>query len=412
MIEPAGDRLRVLVLGYLVRGPLGGLAWHHLQYVLGLHRLGHDVYFIEDSGDSPACYDPSRHVTDEDPGYGIRFAAAAFDRLGLGDRWAYYDAHSPRWLGPCADTALELCSTADLLLNVSGVNPIRPWTAGVPVRALIDTDPVFTQVRHLTDAGARELAEQHTHFFTFGENFGRSGCSIPDDGFPWLPTRQPIVLDAWEATPGRPGGRFTTVMQWDSYQRREYHGVHYGMKAESFEPFVTIPGKVDAQLELAIGSANAPRKALEGHGWFLRDPLEVTRDPWTYQAYLRSSKAEFSVAKHGYVVSNSGWFSERSAAYMASGRPVVTQETGFSDWLREDEGVLAFSTAAEAREAIERVCSDYDRHCLAARSLAEACFSAGQVLTALLNRSMATCKASENSTNDMDRISLISSTAH
>ena len=380
--------MRILVLGYLIRGPLGGLAWHHLQYVLGLHRLGHDVYFIEDSSDSPACYDPSRHVTDENPAYGIRFTAAAFERLGLGDRWSYYDAHTERWLGPCADKAPQLCATADVLLNVSGVNPVRPWLAGVPVRALIDTDPVFTQVRHLTDASARRLADWHTHFFTFGENFGSPGCRIPDDGLPWLPTCQPIVLDVWEATPGRPNGRFTTVMQWDSYERREYGGVRYGMKAESFGPIIEVPERIDAELELAIGSANAPREALERHGWLLRDPLEVTRDPWTYQEYIRQSRAEFSVAKHGYVVSNSGWFSERSACYLASGRPVVVQDTGFPGQLAGGAGVLGFANPGEACAALQEVQDNYRLHCEAAREIAEEYFDARKVLRALLDQAL------------------------
>ena len=278
-----------------------------------------------------------------------------------------------------------MCATADVLLNVSGVNPIRPWLAQVPVRALIDTDPVFTQVRNLTDASARRLADQHTHFLTFGENFGSPGCRIPDDGLPWLPTRQPVVMDAWEATPGRPDGRFTTVMQWDSYERREFAGLCYGMKAESFGSIIDVPGQVDCELELAIGSSNAPREALEHHGWFLRDPLAVTRDPWTYQEYIRQSRAEFSVAKHGYVVSNSGWFSERSACYLASGRPVIVEDTGFTTWLDASAGVLAFSGEQQAVGCIESVIREYDRHCLEARGVAEEYFAAQKVLSSLID---------------------------
>lgn len=377
-------KLRILVLGYLVRGPIGGLAWHHMQYVLGLHRLGHDVYFLEDSGDAPACYDPSRHVTDTNPDYGLAFAALALERLGLGDRWAYYDAHGAQWRGPCAERALNLCASADIILNVSGVNPVRPWIAEAPVLALVDTDPVFTQVRHLTDSTARELAERHTHFLTFGENFGKAGCGIPDDGLPWKPTRQPIVLDVWEVTPGPVNGCFTTVMQWDSYERRQYRGVTYGMKAESFEPLMRLPERVEVPLQLAIGSANAPKAELEAHGWLLRDPLEVTRDPWTYQQFIRESRAEFSAAKHGYVISRSGWFSERSACYLASGRPVVVEDTGFGSLIPTGQGLFAFSDAEGAADAIQTVIADYSSHCSAARGLAEACFDSDTVLGELL----------------------------
>ena len=145
------DRMRIIVRGYLVRGPLGGIGWHHLQYVLGLVRLGHDVYFAEDSDDYPSCYNPVTDVLDTDPSYGLDFARSAFARLELADRWAYYDAHTSRWYGPAAEKMLGLFKSADLLLNCSGINPLRDWHLNIPARALIDTDPVFTQIRHLTD---------------------------------------------------------------------------------------------------------------------------------------------------------------------------------------------------------------------------------------------------------------------
>jgi hypothetical protein len=383
-----GDRLRVVVLGYIVRGPLGGLAWHHLQYVMGLARLGHDVYFAEDSDDYEGCYDPSRGVMDADPAYGLAFIDRVFRRLGLGERWAYHDAHAGRRHGPAACFLEELGRTADLLLNVSGMNPLREWSRKVPCRALIDTDPVFTQVRHLTDAPARAAAARHTAFFTFAENFGRPGCTVPADGFAWQPTRQPVVLDAWPVTPGPEAGRFTTVMQWDSYAAREHGGRHYGMKSESFRPYLDVPRSAPGRFELALGSVGAPRELLRAHGWQVSDPLVVTRDPWTYQEYLRNSRAEFGVAKHGYVVTRSGWFSERSAAYLASGRPVVVQDTGFSAWLPTGSGVLAFREPEEALAAIDSVNCDYETHCRAARALAEEYFDAGTVLPRLLGQSL------------------------
>jgi hypothetical protein len=375
-----------VVLGYIVRGPIGGLAWHHLQYVMGLAGLGHDVYFFEDSDDYPSCYDPRRQTTDQNPNYGLRFAAQVFGQVGLGERWAYYDAHTTRWLGSCAVRAAEICRSAELLLNLSGVNPMRPWFMQVPHRVLVDTDPVFTQVRHLTDPASRETALQHTAFFSFGENIGSDADRVPDDRLNWLPTRQPVVLDAWPLTPGPGNGKFTTVMQWDSYQSRAYDGVEYGMKSASFQPFMALPGSTGQALELALGSDAAPRQQLLEAGWSLRDPLEVTRDPWSYQHYIQQSKAEFSVAKHGYVVSHSGWFSERSACYMASGRPVLVQETGFSEWLESGAGVIAFSTPEEAMAGIEEINGDYEYHCRRARELVQAYFDAKDVLSALIRR--------------------------
>jgi hypothetical protein len=376
------NTLRILVLGYIVRGPLGGLAWHHLQYVLGLSQLGHDVYFVEDSDDFESCYDPSRHLVGTDPTYGLAFTSAAFARLGLGDRWCYFDAHTSQWSGPCGNRILELCRDADLLLNVSGVNPLRPWFEHIPARALIDTDPVFVQVRHLQKSNARALACLHTDFLTFGENV-RSLRAVADDGFPWQSTRQPIVLSAWPLTPGRHDGRFTTVMQWDSYPNVTFGGRTFGMKSTSFDPYLDLPQRTGPIFELAIGN---PPPELRLAGWRTNDALEVTRDPWTYQAYLAGSKAEFSVAKHGYVASRSGWFSERTACYLASGRPAVVQNTGFTEWLETGRGLAAFDTPEEAFAGVEDICAHYEAHCYAARQIAYAYFDSRRVLSDLLDK--------------------------
>jgi len=381
--------LRIIVTGYIVRGPLGGLTWHHLQYVLGLAALGHTVHFLEDSDDYPSCYDPSRQVTDTDPAYGLRYIAEVFSRVGIADCWAYHDAHAKAWHGPRAGDIERLCGEADLLLNLSAVNPVRPWLSAIPVRVLIDTDPVFTQVRHLTSPGDLASARRHTAFFTFGENYGKPGCSIPQDGLPWLPTRQPVVLDLWPVTPAPADGHFTTVMQWDSYDSREYAGVRYGMKSDSFAPFESLPSRIAPKLELALGgTGGAPRAELEARGWILRDPLAITRDPWTYQSYIQGSRAEFSVAKHGYATSHSGWFSERSAGYLASGRPVVTQQTGFTEWLRAGAGVLAFADAEEAVAAIAEIDAHYRMHADAARDIAATWFDSTRVLEGLIESAL------------------------
>ena len=378
--------MRIILLGYVVRGPLGGLVWHHLQYFDGLRRLGHDVYFFEDSDDYEACYDPQRDSVSKDASYGLRFAQRTFASCGLEDRWAYYDAHTNMWFGSRASSSRELLRTADLILNLSGMNPIREWTLHAPHLAFIDTDPVFTQVRHLTDPVRRKAASAHTAFFTFAENFAKSGCEVPDDGFPWLPTRQPVVLERWPVSSGPSDGNFTTVMQWDSYPPVEHLGRFYGMKSSSFEPYWNLPACVDAQMEMALGSASAPRDSLRASGWIIRNPLEVTRDAWSYQQYIRDSKAEFTVAKHAYVVSRSGWFSERSAVYLASGRPVVTQDTGFTDVLKTGWGLLAFDSLEAAADSIRRIDQDYPLHCRCARTVAEDYFASAPILRSLVER--------------------------
>ncbi|MEX0775882.1 MAG: hypothetical protein WD042_09240 [Phycisphaeraceae bacterium] len=381
--------MKIIVLGYLVRGPLGGMAWHHLQYVVGLARLGHEVYFIEDSGDEPACYDPTRWVTDADPSFGLRFARQAFDRLGLGDRWGYWDQHTTRWLGPLGDRARGLCESAAVVLNVSGINPLRPWLMQAPRRVLIDTDPAFTQIRHLTEPSAMALAKQHNAFFTFGENFGKRGCSIPDDGLWWYPTRQPVVLDLWPVTPAPapppppPEEPITTVMQWQSYPPREWEGVQYGQKSLSFAPYMTLPQRSGATFELAIGGG-APADELRAHGWRIVDVLEATRDPWRYQQFIQHSRAEWGVAKHGYVASHSGWFSERTLAYLASGRPAIVHDTGWTDFLPTCPGVLPFSDPDQAAAAVAALDDGYAQRCHAARDWVAAHFAAEQVLPPLL----------------------------
>ncbi|NQU10760.1 hypothetical protein HQ590_08220 [bacterium] len=376
----------LIVLGYVVRGPLGGMVWSNLQFLQGLMCLGYEVWFVEDSDDYPLCYDPQRDLTDTDPSYGLAFARTVFNRIGLGDRWAYYEAPTARWLGAGAEQAPAACARADVVLNLCGINPLRSWLAEAPARVLVDEDPAFTQIRHLTDPAALTRARQHTHFFSFAENIGTNRARIPDDGLPWQATRQPVVLEALPPSPAPADGLFTTVMQWQSYAPRAYKGIQYGLKAEAFAPYLDLPARTGALLELAVAGANAPRAELTAHGWRLRDPAPLSRDPWTYEDYLRGSRAEFSVAKHGYVVSRSGWFSERSAAYLAIGRPVVLQDTGYTDWLPAGDGVLAFSDPDGAAAAIADVTRRYEQHCRAARIIAQRYFDARTVLGELLAR--------------------------
>ena len=379
-------RLRIVVLGYVVRGPLGGLVWHHLQYVLGLHRLGHDVVFVEEGGAEPDLYDPDRDDMTRDPAYGLAFVADAFGRVGLGGRWAYHDLGTGTWHG--RGDVRAWARDADLVLNLSGVSAVRPWAQAVPARALVDTDPVFTQVRHLTEPDARALAERHTAFFTFAERWGQPGCTVPDDGLPWQPTRQPVVLDAWPVTPAPPDGPFTTVMQWDSYAERTWDGRRFGMKSASFGPYLDLPARTGAAFELAVGSPAAPRDRLSAAGWGVRDPRPPTRDAETYQRFIQASTAEFSVAKEGYVATGSGWFSERTAAYLASGRAAVVQDTGFSDALPTGAGLHAFSTPDQAAAAVEVVRQSPAAEGRAARDLVAAHFDAADVLASLVERAL------------------------
>jgi len=379
------SKLNIIIAGYIVGGPLGGLSWHHLQYVLGLHKLGYNVLFVEDSDDYPSCYNPQTNELSQDPAYGLQFINELFKNYDLQHNWAYFHQPSDYWYGVSKRKVYDFISKADLFVNLSGVNPLREEFLKIPIRVFIDTDPVFTQVRHLTESVAFNRAKKHNLFFTYGENFGKLNCSIPDDGFNWQPTRQPVFLKAWKYSQGNKNAKWTTVMQWDSYKSREYNGKTFGMKSSSFQEYMNLPGKLTDNLELAIGSATAPKQKLSDAGWHIVDPLTVTFNQATYQHYLQQSKGEWSIAKHGYVSSYSGWFSERSTGYLSSGRPVVVQETGFSEFIHTGRGLFSFNNLSEAIAAIEEVNRNYSIHCKSAKAIVEEYFRSDKVLTSLLH---------------------------
>jgi hypothetical protein len=356
--------------------------------VLGLKKLGHDVLFLEWSEDYDACYDPSKNTMTNNPDYGLRFIHSTFKAFSLDNNWAYFDEHTSRCFGQSKQKVSSFIENCDVLINLSGITALRPEVQKIRQRVFLDTDPLFTQIRHLQDSAASEIAKAHTHHFTFAENIGKAKCSMPNDGFNWIATRQPIVMDVWKFNPVNPNAKLTTVMQWDSYKTRAYNGVEYGMKSKSFSLIEDIPSQVTQQFEIAVGSATAPKQALQAKGWQIVDPLEITKTPWTYQDFISSSKGEFTIAKHGYVASWSGWFSERSAAYLASGRPVITQETGFSEIFETGKGLFSFSTTEEAMSAIDELNSNIAFHCQKARNLAEEFFDADKVLTDFLQKTV------------------------
>jgi hypothetical protein len=354
--------------------------------MIGLKKLGHDILFLEDSDDFPGCYNPGTFEVTTNAEYGLDFLKNIFSAHELNDRWAYYDAHTGSWFGKTKKEVMEFCGSADLAINLSGVNPLREWWASIPNRMLLDTDPAFTQIKHLTDDAALHAAKAHTHFATYGENFGRQGCSIPDDGIAWKPTRQPVCIEQWHVGNAKENANWTTLMQWDSYRMGEYNGKKYGMKSMSFQPYLSLPQKMPGEnLELALGSKNAPRAELENMGWIITDPTHPSVSPVSFQEYINNSKGEWSIAKHGYVVSNSGWFSERSLNYMASGKPVVVQDTGFTRFIPTGNGVFSFTNLEEAVEGIKRADMDYVFHCRKAREVVEEYFESGKVLRELIS---------------------------
>jgi hypothetical protein len=387
------ERLRIVVGGYLVRAPLGGQAWHYLQYLIGLASLGHEVLYVEDSrffvdDEYEWYFDPAVGESGKDPTHGLAFTHEALGRFGLEARWAFYEASADHWHGPAASTAVGFCADADLFLNLSGVNPVRSWLEEIPLRVFVDTDPCFTQIKVLDNPINRGHAMQHNAFATFGENIASGASALPPDIIAWFPTRQPMVLEAWHTSPGPSEAPLSTVMSWQTYGPIVHDGLRYGVKADSFESFLELPRLREEPFEIALGGANAPRDRLRANGWRILERPPGSLDD--YQQYLAGSRAEFGIAKEGYVKSNCGWFSERSAAYLASGRPVVVQSTGFEEWLPSGAGVLPFTTAADAAVALDDLTVNYRAHCRDARELVDSYFRYDHVLEQLIERAFTT----------------------
>lgn len=382
--------MKAIITGMIGTYPVGGVVWDYGQYALGLERLGFDVFYLEDTG-GPS-YDPRLGVYSEDCSFGVEFLKTSLAELSpsLGERWRFR-AMDGTSHGMDEDGFADVVNSADLFLNVSGGTLLRDEYMPCRRKVLIESDPGWNHFRNFPrwDANpgwhASHGFRAHDFFFTYAEQMGRPGCILPDFGLLWRPTRPPVVMDCWRAEP--PGEDWTTVMTWKNFQETiEHKGVTYGTKEREFAKIEEIPGRTSASLQLAVGGADPPREKWRSLGWSVVESEEVSRSADEYRHYIQASRGEFSVAKNVYVDTGSGWFSCRSACYLASGRPVVVQDTGFSRLIPTGDGLFAFSSADEALTAIESVEIDYTRHQSAARELARTHFASEVVLTDLLTR--------------------------
>jgi hypothetical protein len=365
--------------------PFAGVAWQVLHYLEGFRRLGCDVWYVEDTG--TWSYDPEQNTITAAPGHVTRYIDANLCWLGLGSRWVYVSADGEP-LGPAADQLDELLASTDVLVNLTGGTVLRERHMQVPVRIYLETDPVLPEIEVAQGRGFTiDLLAAHTHHFSYGENLGATDCLVPVERFSYRPTRQPVVLDWWTGGRVNRDGRFTTVASWKQTDKDiEWNGdTYYWSKDREFEKFIALPRRVRWPLELALACGDQQAIArLNSHGWLVRDALALTRQIEPYREYIMTSGAEFTVAKDQNVRLRSGWFSDRSACYLAAGKPVVTQDTGFGNVLPTGEGLFAFSTEDDAQAAIEDIERDYDRHASAARAVATEYFSAQRVLSQLL----------------------------
>lgn len=381
--------MRVIVTGMVVTYPVGGVAWDYLQYALGLEQLGHEVYYLEDTGWQ--VYDPRKQEYGEDYSYGVESLRRTLQTLSpqLAERWHVRDMNG-RSFGMEYDTFAQLVRDADLFLNVSGGTLLRDPYMRCPHKVLIDSDPGWNHFVNFPKWDANPGWQgshgwrAHDHFFTYAERIGKAGCVLPTLGIDWQPTRPPVVMDHWQPEP--PAEAWTTVMTWNNFGRTiEYEGKTYGTKEREFTQVETLPQRISANMEIASGG-DPPLNRWRDLGWSVVDSHAISETADKYRHYIQQSRAEFSVAKNLYVATRSGWFSCRSVCYLAASRPVVVQDTGFSEVIPIGQGLLAFTDLDSAIDAIRRIEHDYDRHAAAARQLAAEHFDARLVLTDLLRR--------------------------
>jgi hypothetical protein len=378
----------IVVVGTLASNPYAGMAWMHMQIAAGLRRLGHDAYYFESTSAWP--YDPARNTAVNDSQYAVPYLKRIAEEFQLGDRWAYRRSYSDKqWFGLARNKAEELLARADAVLNVAGATRFAEEGLTVGRLVYLGTDPGVHEIGFARgDEDVRTIIDEHDDFVTYGENIGTPKSTIP--ALPRLRAtmRQPVLLDLWRDGP--PSKReFTTVGNWRQAGRDvDFNGdTYYWSKHHEFLKFIDLPRRVAQPIELATGVKNLSREEsalLQSNGWRIVDAHPITLAPWPYRDYVRASRGEFTVAKDMNVRLQSGWFSERSACYLAAGRPVITQDTGFGSVLPTGDGLFAFKTMEEILAAFAAINSDYEKHSRAARAIAEEYFRAETVLAKLL----------------------------
>jgi len=383
--------VRIVVTGLIATYPVGGVAWDYVQYVHGLAALGHDVTYLEDTGQW--VYSPAQQTFTAEYADNLAHLRRVLRRDDGGVHPFAFRDPSGALHGMSEEELRRHCREADLFLNVSGCCWLRDEYRGRGVAAYIDTDPCYSQAKlAAADAGTADehvaysaaMIRRHDVFFSFAESIGAPACAIPTAGIAWHPTRHPIVLSDWPAAPPPADGPFSTVMSWKiDVTSPVVGGRVYGGKDVEFPLIRDLPGRTAVPLEVAVAGA-APREDLQFAGWRVIDARDVSATPRAYQEYLAASRGELSVAKEAYVATGSGWFSTRSASYLATGRPVVVQDTGLGAHVPVGDAILTFRDRDGARVALEEAQHDHARRCRTAREIAATTFDSGRILRRLL----------------------------
>jgi hypothetical protein len=385
-VEP-GSRGRIIVFGILFWYPLAGVTYQFLHYLLALRRLGYDPYYIEDSG--RWVYDPALNDLSPDASANVAAVAPILEAHGFAGRWAFRGHYSGgRCYGMSEDEVQRLYREADAFLNVTGAQEIREEHMQCRRRIYVESDPFASQVQ-VANGNAATIAalDAHDTHFSFGENIGHPDCGVPVERYHWQPTRQPVAIDLWRhAHPATDA--FTTITTWHNTGKDvEFNGEsYYWTKDREFEKYLDLPQRRPVPFELAVGVDDETRRRLTGHGWRLRGSIDLSASATSYRDYIQRSRGEFTVARDQYVRPKTGWFSDRTACYLAAGRPVITEDTGFGKFIPTGRGLFAFKNMDDVLAAVDAIATDYDAHCRAASDIAEEYFGAERVVGSLMAR--------------------------
>lgn len=366
---------RVVLGVWAARYPLGGILSWNLQWAVGTARLGHEVVVVEKAGwDNDLCYDPVREVMTDDCSYGVGVVAELLAAHGIGE-WCFVDPHG-NYFGMSRERVEELIAGANVYVDIGAHGAWLEEASRAGARVVVDGEPGYRQVRMLQgyELGDFDLC------FTTGVCIATGTSTAPNAGREWRAVVDPVVCDLFEATEPPPDAPFTTIMNWAAHEDLVHEGRRLGQKDAAFPGFIDLPTRTERPLELAVGGPEVPSEELESHGWQVDYGPRVTRTYEEFKRYIARSAGEFVVPKEVFVALWTGCFSDRSAAYLASGRPVVMQDTGFSDYLPTGEGLFAVRDAEEAAAAIAAIDAEPERHRRRAREIAEEFLDTDRVL--------------------------------
>ena len=375
----------IVVAGGMAQRPgYAGHTWQFLQYLLGLRRLGWEVLFLDRLEDA-MCTDRAGNPSSLEESYNLHYFRRVMQRFGLGEDFSLICRQGGTYIGASRSEVLERTRGSRFLLNVMGFITDESILAAAPRRVFLDTDPGIGQI--WKELKLHDLFGGHDDFVTIGENIGYDGCEVPTCGIDWIKIHQPVVLGQWPVSASH-NHRITSVVSWRGpFGPLEFRGKKYGLRVHEFRKFVELPAAAGAEFELLldIDPVEADEVArLEANGWRVGNPKQLACEPEAYRTFIQNSAAEFMVAKNIYVETCGGWFSDRSICYLASGKPVIAQDTGLSRLYPVGEGLLTFSNLHEAVVSVGEVMRNYDRHSAAARRVAEQYFDSDKVLSNLL----------------------------